>query len=83
MCVPGDVFLIKEQDELPKLVAVLTEQSVSTHLKQQTNSPSPKVVTLLSASAENYINQQVDRAETCDFAIQNRIYSPPETQISA
>lgn len=32
-CLPGDVFLVKEHDELPKLVSVLTEQSISTHLK--------------------------------------------------
>lgn len=42
LCVLRDVFLMKEQDELPKLVAVLTEQSISTHLKAN-KSPSQKL----------------------------------------
>lgn len=39
---------MKEQDELPKLVAVLTEQSISTHLKAK-KSPSQKLKLLFSA----------------------------------
>lgn len=47
MGLPRDVFLIKEQDELPKLVSVLTEQSISTHLKPN-KKPKSKAETLLS-----------------------------------
>lgn len=34
-CVPLEVFLFEEQDELPELALILLHQSVSTNLKEK------------------------------------------------